>query len=164
MAGQTDEIGLRWLKEVFQPYSKRYTTGAKRLLILDAHNSHLTADFVDLCKQNASICLCMHAHASHLLQPLDVGVFGPLKRAYGRLFGGRMIASYNHIDKEDFLSLYPEARVKVFDSDNICIHQHHHHLKLKTLFLLLSKLIGIPVSWIARSAACKKALVRKEAL
>jgi hypothetical protein len=26
----------------------------------------------------------MPAHASHLLQPLDVGCFGPLKQAYGR--------------------------------------------------------------------------------
>jgi hypothetical protein len=62
----------------------------------------------------------MPAHASHLLQPLDVGVFVPLKRAYGKLLRGRMIAGDNHIDKEDFLSLYPEARAKVFNSKNIC--------------------------------------------
>ena len=62
----------------------------------------------------------MPAHASHLLQPLDVGVFGPLKRAYGKLLEGRMIAGNNHIDKEDFLSLYPDARAQVFTSTNIC--------------------------------------------
>jgi hypothetical protein len=72
----TDEIGLRRLKDVFEPFSKRYMTGAKRSLILDVHSSHLTADFDELCKQNAIICLCMPAHASQLLQPLDVGVFG----------------------------------------------------------------------------------------
>ncbi|KAI9045478.1 uncharacterized protein KD926_007893 [Aspergillus affinis] len=115
----TDEIGLRWLKEVFEPSSRRYMTGSKRLLILDGHSSHLTAEFDDFCKQNAIICLCMPAHASHLLQPLDVGVFGPLKRAYGKLLESRMIAGNNHIDKEDFLSLYPDARAKVFTSANI---------------------------------------------
>jgi len=62
----------------------------------------------------------MPAHASHLLQPLDVGVFGPLKRAYGKLLEKRMIAGNNHIDKEDFLSLYPPACAKVFTPDNIC--------------------------------------------
>jgi hypothetical protein len=31
----TDEISLHWLKVVFKPYSRRYLTSAKRLLILD---------------------------------------------------------------------------------------------------------------------------------
>jgi hypothetical protein len=58
-------------------------TGAKRLLILYGHSSHQTAEFDDFCRQNAIICLCMPPHTSRLLQPLDVGVLGPLKRAYG---------------------------------------------------------------------------------
>lgn len=95
-------------------------TGAKRLLILDGHSSHLTAEFDDFCKQNAIICLCMPAHASQLLQPLDVGVFGPLKSAYGKLLEQRMVAGNNHIDKEDFLSLYPDARAEAFTSAKIC--------------------------------------------
>lgn len=95
-------------------------TGAKRLLILNGHSSHLTAEFDDFCKQNAIICLCMPAHASQLLQPLDVGVFGPLKSAYGKLLEQRMVAGNNHIDKEDFLSLYPDARAEAFTSAKIC--------------------------------------------
>ncbi|EAU30143.1 conserved hypothetical protein [Aspergillus terreus NIH2624] len=95
-------------------------TGAKRLLILDGHSSHLTAEFDDFCKQNAIICLCMPAHASHLLQPLDVGVSSPLKKAYGKLLEDRMAAGNNSIDKEDFLSLYPDAHKQVFTSANIC--------------------------------------------
>jgi hypothetical protein len=101
-------------------FSKRYMTGAKRLLILDGHSSHLTAEFDDFYKQNVIICLCMPAHASQLLQPLDVGIFSPLKKAYGKLLEERMIAGNNHIDEEDFQSLYPDARAKVFTSANIC--------------------------------------------
>jgi hypothetical protein len=99
--------------------SKRYMTGAKRLLILDGYSSHLTADFDTFYKEHAIICLCMPAYASQLLQPLDVGVFGPLKRAYGKLLEGRMEAGNNYIDKEDFLSLYPDARKKAFTTENI---------------------------------------------
>jgi hypothetical protein len=116
----TDEIGLQWLKETFKPHSKLYSTGAKRLLILDGHSSHLSAEFDIFCKDNAIICLCMPPHTSHLLQPLDVGVFGPLKRAYGKLVEGMMEAGNNHIDKEDFLHLYPPAREEVFNRRNIC--------------------------------------------
>jgi hypothetical protein len=116
----TDEIGLRWLKDVFEPYSRRYSTGAKRLLILNGHSSHLTPEFDTFCEENAIICLCMPPHTSHLLQPLDVGVFGPLKRAYGKLVEGMMVAGNNHINKEDFLHLYPPAREMIFNHKNIC--------------------------------------------
>jgi hypothetical protein len=116
----TDEIGLQWLKETFKPHSKLYSTSAKRLLILDGHSSYLSAEFDIFCKDNAIICLCMPPHTSHLLQPLDVGVFGPLKRAYGKLVEGMMEAGNNHIDKEDFLHLYPPAREEVFNRRNIC--------------------------------------------
>ena len=116
----TDEIGLRWLKDGFEPYSRRYSSGAKWLLILDGHSSHLTPEFDTFCDENAIICLCVPPHTSHLLQPLDVGVFGPLKRAYGKLVKGMMMAGNNHIDKEDFLHLYPPAREMIFNQENIC--------------------------------------------
>jgi hypothetical protein len=62
----------------------------------------------------------MPLHTSHLLQPLDVGVFGPLKRAYRKLVEGMMVAGNNHINKEDFLHLYPSTREAVFIQKNIC--------------------------------------------
>jgi hypothetical protein len=115
----TDEIGLHWLKVVFEPYSRRYLTGAKRLLILNSHSSYLTPEFDTFYKENAIIYLYMPLHTSHLLQPLDVGVFGPLKRSYGKLVEGMMVARNNHINKEDFLHLYPPAQDKVFNQANI---------------------------------------------
>jgi hypothetical protein len=45
-----------------------------RLLILDGHSSHLTPQFDEICSQNNIIPICMPAHSSHLLQPLDIGV------------------------------------------------------------------------------------------
>ena len=105
---------------MFEPHSKHHSTGAKQLLILDDYSSHQTVEFDIFCKKNIIICLCMPPHTSHLLQPLDVGVFGPLKHAYGKLVEGIMAASNNYIDKEDFLSLYPSACKKVFTRENIC--------------------------------------------
>jgi len=61
----------------------------------------------------------MPPHTSHLLQPLDVGVFGPLKRAYGKLVEDMMVGGNNHIDKADFLSLYPTARERALTRANI---------------------------------------------
>jgi hypothetical protein len=123
----------------------------------------------------------MPPHTSHLLQPLDVGVFGPLKRAYGKLLEGMMTAGNNHIDKEDFLSLYPPAREKVFIRENIYggfagagfkplnkdrvlekitflfVRQHHLLLKLKAQSPLLFKPLRILANSITRSTVYREA-------
>jgi hypothetical protein len=61
----------------------------------------------------------MPADSSHLLQPLDVGCFAVLKRAYGRFVSDLARASYNHIDKLDFLADYPRARIEAFQPNII---------------------------------------------
>ena len=94
---------------MFEPYSRRFLTSVKRLLILDSYSSYLTPEFNTFCKENAIICLCMLLYTSYLLQPLDIGVFRPLKRSYRKLVEGMMVAGNNYINKEDFLHLYPPA-------------------------------------------------------
>lgn len=115
----TDEIGLCWLKNVFIPATETCTTGNYRLLILDGHGSHLTPQFDEICSENNIIAICMPPHSSHLLQPLDVGCFSPLKRAYGHLVEDRMRLGFNHMDKLDFLEAYPKARTMAFKYDTI---------------------------------------------
>lgn len=41
------------------------------------------------------------AHASHILQPLDIGCFSVSKKAYGGLIGEEMRNGVNSIDKDD---------------------------------------------------------------
>ena len=53
-----------------------------RLLILDGHESHLNQGFKDYCLEHKILTLCMPPHSSHILQPLDVVCFSPLKRKY----------------------------------------------------------------------------------
>jgi hypothetical protein len=50
-------------------------------LILDGHSSHITLDFLIHCREHKIMLLCLIPHTSHLCQPLDVGLFGPLKTA-----------------------------------------------------------------------------------
>lgn len=49
------------------------------LLLLDNHQSHLSVPVIDFCKQNGVVLLSFPPHCSHKLQPLDRGVYGPLK-------------------------------------------------------------------------------------
>ena len=74
----TNEIGLEWIKH-FNKHTFNHMKGAYQLLVLDGHESHQSVDFQHYCKENKIVTLCMPAHLSHLLQPLDVGCFGLLK-------------------------------------------------------------------------------------
>lgn len=100
----TDQIGLSWLKDHFIPLTNSRITGDYPLLILDGHRSHLTPQFDQICEQNKIIPICMPAHASNLLQPLDVGC----------LVDKQMRCGFNHIDKLDFLAAYPSARDEAY--------------------------------------------------
>jgi hypothetical protein len=88
-------------------------------LILDGHESHHSIRFERYCEENKIITLCMPAHASHLLQPLDVGCFGPLKRAYGREIERLMRCSINHISKTEFFPVFHAARRATITESNI---------------------------------------------
>ena len=53
------------------------------LLILDNHSSHLDYRAVTFAKDNGIVLLTLPPHCSHVLQPLDVTVFGSFKKAIG---------------------------------------------------------------------------------
>ena len=110
----SDEIGVDWLQKHFIPHTTSRTKGKCRLLVLDGHNSHLTAQFDKICKENHIIPICMPAHASHLLQPLDVGCFAVLKRSYGSRVAGYTRLGINSIEKDDFIDIFPMARTDAF--------------------------------------------------
>ena len=55
--------------------------------------------------------MCIPAHSLYLLQPLNIGCFAVLKKAYGSLVDQKMRFGINHIDKLDFLGAYPQARI-----------------------------------------------------
>jgi hypothetical protein len=61
----------------------------------------------------------MPPHSSHLLQPLDVGCFSPLKVSYGAQIENRMRLGINHISKDEFLPAYYQAHTQAITEKNI---------------------------------------------
>jgi hypothetical protein len=114
-----NELGVEWLKH-FDAHTKTRVIGTRRLLILDGHESHHSLEFQELCKENNIYTLCMPPHSSHLLQPLDVGCFSPLKRAYSREVESLIRHHINHITKLEFLPAFKAAFSRSFTSANIC--------------------------------------------
>jgi hypothetical protein len=113
-----DGLGVEWIKH-FHRYTESRSSGAYRLLILDGHGSHATPEFDQFCTENKIITLCMPAHTSHLLQPLDVGCFSPLKTVYGHEVSELARRGVFHVDKLDFLWIYTRIRLIALSEQNI---------------------------------------------
>ena len=93
--------------------------GAYRLLIMDGHGSHNTKEFHDYCEEQKIVVLCMPPHSSHLLQPLDVGSFAPLKRAYYTEMESWSRYAGMQVKKETFLPAFQIAFDKAITKQNI---------------------------------------------
>src|SRR6202000_723660 len=92
----SNEIEFEWIQH-FNKYTKYCTKGKHRLLILDGYESHTSAQFRQYCKEHEIIPLCMPPHSSHLLQPLDVGCFSPMKTLYNSQIERLKRLRINHI-------------------------------------------------------------------
>jgi DDE superfamily endonuclease len=79
------------------------------MLVLDRHKSHESAEFQEYYKTHNIVTLGLPPHSSHLTQPLDVGYFSVLKRAYGRQIETFIKAYINHITKVEFFLAFTAA-------------------------------------------------------
>ena len=115
-----DDTALEWLKEVFLPLTKPADAEERRLLVVDGHGSHTTTDFMWNCYINNVHILFLPPHSSHVLQPLDLSVFSPLKRAYKKRLGD--VAEWNDstaVGKRNFVLCFQKARVDALVAKNI---------------------------------------------
>jgi hypothetical protein len=116
-----DEVGLAWLKNVFERCTKSKARSSYCILILDGHGSHLTEDFISFCDANKILLHVFPPHSTHSLQPLDVVMFLPLSTLYSQ-----KLLQYLHalqgliaVAKEDFFLLFRDAYTSSFTRDNI---------------------------------------------
>ena len=117
--GWTDnETGLDWVQH-FDNHTKSRTKGVYRMLVLDGHGSHRSPEFEGYCKDHNIIPLYLPAHSSHLTQPLDVGVFNVLKRAYGQKINDFIRAHITNISKVDFFLAFAAAYKKSMTKENM---------------------------------------------
>jgi hypothetical protein len=103
-----NETGLEWIQH-FDKHTAHRKSGIYRMLVMSGHSSHLSAGFDRFCKEKKIIAISVPSHSSHILQPLDVGYFGPLKRAYSQQIEQLVKSHINHVTKVDFLIAFKAA-------------------------------------------------------
>lgn len=89
-------------------------------LILDGHHSHEVLDLLVKAKDENIFVLALPPHTSHWLQPLDKGVFGPLKKHFNVTCSEFMAESpSNVIVKATFAKVFTTAWQKAITPENI---------------------------------------------
>lgn len=76
----TGESFFEYIGNVFIPFLKESETPLPVVVFLDGHKFHLSLNLSILCSENKIILVSLFPNATHILQPLDVAVFGPMKK------------------------------------------------------------------------------------
>ncbi|XP_076089920.1 uncharacterized protein LOC143061944 [Mytilus galloprovincialis] len=74
------ELFYTWVRDHFITAIKDRKVKLPVILLVDGHTSHISLETAQLCKSENVILYCLLEHASHILQPCDVTLFGPLKK------------------------------------------------------------------------------------
>ena len=114
-----DIITLEWITHVFDPETRIKANGKQRALVCDGHGSHVQPEVLRFCIDNNISLLLMAPHSSHLCQPLDVGIFSPLKTYMNAELDKIMRYGISNIKKFEWADAYRLARPKAMTEANI---------------------------------------------
>ena len=113
-------IAAQWFEKCFLPQAMaRNSSGKTILLIYDGHKSHETIELRKAAEQHEIQLYHLPAHTSHRLQPLDVGVFGPLQRVWQNRCVAVMEDTGHEITRQQVMKEYMAARTKSFKEKTI---------------------------------------------
>lgn len=112
----TSELFIKW----FRFFIKSVPDLRPLVLLMDSHSSHVGPEVINMAKENQVYLMTFPAHTSHLLQPLDVGVYKPLKSHWSKQINNYMIEHPEvKPSRTNFHELFTPAFLSSFTPDNI---------------------------------------------
>ena len=96
----TKDLFFEW----FKMFTQRIPPARPVLLVLDGHGSHITIEVIEYARSNNIHMLCLPSHTSHILQPLDVGVFKSFKSFFSKACRQYMAKNVGRVITEDILA------------------------------------------------------------
>ena len=104
---------------MFEPEARKRAGSKPILLIIDGHGSHITSKLIAACISRSINLLIIPLHCSYMLQPLDVGVFGPLKRFHSLEVDRYARQAITRITRNFWVDIYIRIRARAFTKSNI---------------------------------------------
>ncbi|KFY86473.1 hypothetical protein V500_07602 [Pseudogymnoascus sp. VKM F-4518 (FW-2643)] len=112
------QLALRWLQH-FIELTAPHDPGNPKVLLLDSHVSHTSPEFVIMAAKYHIILWAFPSHLTHVLQPLDVGIFQPYKHWHRQA----VLRAIREVDITYNLPLFmrdfPQIRERTFKESTI---------------------------------------------
>lgn len=98
------DLFKKWFLKHFLPYAPKQRP---LLLIFDGHKSPVNLEVVEVARKENVVLLCLPPHCSHILQPLNAGLFVLLRQRFAaRLGEGCASDTHFAISKKEFSSVF----------------------------------------------------------
>lgn len=109
-----------WFLKLFLPAVSDMAKTGPVILFFDGHKSHDSLGLIELARQHNITLFVFPPHTTHLLQPMDVGVFKPFKAAWAHVLKEYKLETMaSRVDRLVFPSLIAKMWDKVFLPEHI---------------------------------------------
>ncbi len=110
---------LHWLLNIFSSATAEQSKKVWRMLLLNEYESHLSMSVVNYAQKKKILLICLFSHTTHLLQPLNVGLFDSLQHYYVLKVNRLAQLSISHVSKPQFLEILTSAQLKAYTTKNV---------------------------------------------
>ncbi|KAJ8024178.1 hypothetical protein HOLleu_36831 [Holothuria leucospilota] len=114
------EVFMDYIQNHITKYMPSCSDNDHVLFLYDGHKSHISLPLIEFALTQKIILFVPPPHTSHILQPLDVSVFGPLKRCF-------------HSECQRYMHQNPGERITRYQPDS---HSTREKIKKTTICLL----------------------------
>jgi hypothetical protein len=106
----TEEAFQFYLEHVLWEELDKKGTIFPVIVFVDGHRSHVGRETSELCSRLKIILVALYPNSTHILQPLDVGVFRALKEAWSRYLRQNQNSSFDFkLDSSNFATHYSKV-------------------------------------------------------
>lgn len=106
----TGDLFFKYVSSVFLPWAKSEDIPFPLVVFIDGHAGHLTLSLCEFCNENDIILIALLPNATHIYQPMDVGVIFPMKQIWKRRrYNWERENGAVHFDRGFFTALLKES-------------------------------------------------------
>jgi hypothetical protein len=113
------EIFRKYLTNHLMKFLPARNDNQHLLLLLDGHKSHVSVGLVEWAKSHNIILFILPAHTSHILQPMDVGIYGPFQRMYNAECHKFTRQSSCTVTRYDVCEVASKVYIKALSAENL---------------------------------------------
>jgi len=111
---------LSRFKKLFIPAVNHLLKTGPVVLFVDGHHSHVTLDVIQYARDKGVHLYCLPPNCTHILQPLDVGTFGPIKSEWKNILQEyRLQTKTANVEKRNFAKLLAKLWQRAFTAEHI---------------------------------------------